>query len=321
MSVQHRRRIYIIIVVFIIALLIAIFLFAIQHNDVQSGKSGGIFHQDNNVTVADHHSDTSAKVFQVGADPVLLINGRNSNVDVHSGDTGSITVQVHAHNSSALLNSSNASIRYAQVQNKQGHDQVSIATDPGYQDIDYSIAAPATTNVQIVVDGGNIAVSGVGALKVDAGSGSLNIDAVKGPVNVSTDSGDINVRDTQGATTITGQSGSVHLTNVTGQVVVTTLSGDVTAQNAQLNGHSALQTTNGSVRFNGVLDPHGAYKMVTTSGDITLQLPANAAFHLNTSTNSGNVNNQFPGERAGGSLRPPLEATVGNGSISIEKMP
>lgn len=320
MPVQYGRRIYIIVAVFIIVLLIAILFVVSRHNDVQSGKNGSIFRQDNNITVADH-SDTTAKVFQVGDDPVLLIKGRNSNVDVHSGDGGSITVQVHAHNSSVLLNSSNANIRYDQVQNNQGHDQVSIATDPGYQDVDYSIAVPATTNVQIIVDGGNITVRGVGALKIAAGSGSLDIDTIKGLVNISTDSGDINARDIQGAITIAGQSGSVHLTNITGQVVATTQSGDVTAQNAQLNGHSTLQATSGSVRFNGALDPHGAYKMATTSGDITLQLPANAAFHLNANTDSVNVNNQFPGESAGGSLRPLLEAIVGNGSISIEKLP
>ncbi len=258
------------------------------------------------------------KTFLVGAHPLLVITGRNSNVDVHSGSAGSTTVQIRAHNSDASLDAG-TELRSNQALDSQGYDRLSVTTSPAYEDADYVVTVPAAARVQVSVDSGAIVVNGVSGASVDTGSGGLDIANVRGPVNARTDSGDITARNINGAMTIAGESGSLHISDVTGSLSATTQSGDVIAQDANLRGQSALKTTNGSVRFAGTLATQASYTMQTSSGDVDVMLPANAALQLNASTASGNIYNAFGSNITGGPARAQLSATVMHGSVTIEK--
>ena len=286
-----------------VVVLVVIMAVALVHGLVNSSTSG---------------SRQITKTFLVGAHPLLMINGRHSNVDVHSGSAGSITMQIQAHNSGALLDAG-TELRANQALDNQGYDRLNVTTSPAYEDVDYIVTAPAAARVQVAVDSGAIVVNGVSGASVDTGSGGLDIANVRGPVNVRTDSGDITARNINGAMTIAGESGSVRISDVTGSLSATTQSGDVIAQDANLHGQSALKTTNGSVRFAGTLATQGSYTMETSSGDVDVMLPANAALQLNASTASGSVYNAFGSSITGGPSRAQLSATVMHGSVTIEK--
>lgn len=79
------------------------------------------------------------------------------------------------------------------------------------------------------------------------------------------------------------------------------------------------KTQNGSVRFDGSIDPRGSYTMNTTSGDVDLTLPDNAAFALSATTASGNVENAFGGSVVGTAPRAQLSLHTRNGSIAVVK--
>jgi len=88
---------------------------------------------------------------------------------------------------------------------------------------------------------------------------------------------------------------------------------------ATLSGTSVMETNHGSVRFAGSIDSQGTYTMKTLSGDINLTLPGTTAFQLEANTGSGSVNNEFGSATVGDAPRARITATVGNGSITVNK--
>jgi DUF4097 and DUF4098 domain-containing protein YvlB len=257
--------------------------------------------------------------FQVGDHPLVIINGHGSNVNIHAGSAGSVTVTARKHGSNLGPDSNDTKIQYNHSLDNQGRDHLTIGSDPTFSDIDYDVTVPSSAQVQVVVDSGSIAASGISGISIDTGSGSLDVENVQGPVSIHTDSGDITARNIKGQATMEGGSGSIRVTGVNGQLKATTSSGDVVVREATLSGQSALKTNSGSVRFEGALDPRGTYQLSTNSGDIDLTLPDNAAFQLAATTGSGSVNNAFGSNLTGVAPRAQITATIGSGSVVVDK--
>jgi hypothetical protein len=257
--------------------------------------------------------------FQVGDHPLIVINGHGSDVDIHAGSAGSVTITAKRHGSGLGPNPNDTKILYNQSQDTQGRDHLTIGADPAFRDIDYDVTVPASAQVQVTVSSGSIAASGISGIAIDTGSGSLDVENVQGPVNIHTDSGDITARNLKGQMSMDADSGSIRVNAVNGQLKATTSSGDVVVRDATLSGQSALKTNSGSVRFEGSLDPKGTYQMATNSGDIDLTLPANAAFQLAATTGSGSINNAFGNNIVGATPRAQITATIGSGSVVVDK--
>ena len=259
--------------------------------------------------------------FQVGDHPLIVINGHGSDVNIHAGSAGSVTVTARKHGTNLGPNPNDTKALYNQSQDNQGRDHLTIGSDPAFRDIDYDVTVPASAQVQVIVNSGSIAASGISGISIDTGSGSLDVENVQGPVNIHTDSGDITARNLKGQMTMEAGSGSIRITGANGQLKATTSSGDVVVRQATLSGQSALKTNSGSVRFEGALDAKGTYQLSTNSGDIDLTLPANAAFQLAATTGSGSVNNAFGSNLTGTTPRAQITATIGSGSVVVNKAP
>lgn len=278
------------------------------------------FHHNNPADTNNTPPNPTVKNLQLAPHTLVIIDGHNSNITVSSGTTATMTITVRNHNTNFGPDDA-TTIHYDQSINAQGIAQLHISTDPAYKDIDYDITAPSTTILQINTDSGSVSINGISAATIHTANGGLDLANIQGPVNATTDSGDINAHDLKGTTTLQTSNGSIHLTSITGLVNATTQSGDVIASQVSLNGHSTLRTTNGSVRVNGTLDPHGTYTMATDSGDVDLTLPANSAFSLTASTSSGSVHNDFNNTTVGNAPRATITINVGNGSINIDRNP
>ena len=265
------------------------------------------------------HQEPVTHSFQVGDHPLIVINGHGSDVNIHAGSAGSVTVTARRHDSALGPNPNDTKVLYNQSQDNQGRDHLTIGSDPTFRDIDYDVTVPASAQVQVIVNSGSVAASGISGISIDTGSGSLDVENVQGPVNIHTDSGDITARNLKGQMTMEAGSGSIRITGANGQLKATTSSGDVVVRQATLSGQSALKTNSGSVRFEGALDAKGTYQLSTNSGDINLTLPANAAFQLAATTGSGSVNNAFGSNLIGTTPRAQITATVGSGSVVVNK--
>jgi len=308
---QHKGLKWLLLL--IVLALIVLFIVVAVH----SFTSNGVFSPANGTNPANQGPVTRS--FQVGDHSLIVINGHGSDVNIHAGSAGSVIVTARRHGSGLGPNSDDTKVLYNQSQDNQGRDHLTIGSDPAFRDIDYDVTVPASAQVQVVVNSGSIAASGISGISIDTGSGSLDVENVQGPVNIHTDSGDITARNIKGQMTMEAGSGSIRVTGASGQLKATTSSGDVVVREATLSGQSALKTNSGSVRFEGALDAQGTYQLSTHSGDIDLTLPANAAFQLAATTGSGSVNNAFGGNSVGAMPRAQITATIGSGSVVVNK--
>ncbi|GCF11872.1 DUF4097 family beta strand repeat-containing protein [Dictyobacter arantiisoli] len=314
----NRKKLALIIAVALLAvIIIGILVYNNSRNESDDAfvAGNGTAHSDAN----NGYLQPKKKSFSVGDHAVLVIKGHASDVSVHAGKVSSIIVVARRHSTDQGPNPNDTRILYDQSTDAQGHDHLTISTDPGFRDIDYDVTVPASTQAQVEVNSGSVSIDGIGGATVDTGSGSLDLEDIKGPLNAHTDSGDITVRQVTGDSVINGASGSLHITGVTGQLQAMTQSGDVVVQSATLRGQSVMKTNSGSVRFQGSLNPNGSYKMTTNSGDINLTLPNNAAFQLAASTGSGTVHNEFGADAVGSNPLAHITATIGSGSVSVNK--
>ncbi len=305
---QHKGLKWLLILILLAIIVLLIVVFATTY------ASNGTFSSANST-----NQGPVTRSFQVGDHPLVIINGHGSDVNIHAGSAGSVIVTARKHGSNLGPDSNDTNIQYNQSQDTQGRDHLTIGSDPAFHDIDYDVTVPANAQVQVAVNSGSIAASGISGISIDTGSGSLDVENVQGPVNIHTDSGDITARNIKGQATMEAGSGSIRVTGVNGQLKATTSSGDVVVRGASLNGQSTLKTNSGSVRFEGALDRRGSYQLATNSGDIDLTLPGNAAFQLAATTGSGSVNNAFGSNLVGTTPRAQITATIGSGSVVVNK--
>jgi hypothetical protein len=261
----------------------------------------------------------SPQSFVVGTDALLILKEQSGNVSVYPSNNNSITVTPRKHGTLVAPDPHDVHILYTRSSTAQGHDQLSVTTDPWLSNTDFVVSIPSTTAVQIVLNSGSIDAHAGHGLTASTGSGTISLDSVQGPINVHTESGDVTGNELSGPLTITAASGSIRLQKVSGQVNAQTWSGDVTVSASALAGTSRLQTQSGSVRFTGSLDPRGTYTMQTTNGDVDLTLPSNEAFLLQASTGSGTVQNDFGGNSTGSGPQAHLSLHTQNGSVMIVK--
>ena len=257
--------------------------------------------------------------FQVGAHPLLTIKGHECDVNIHAGHAGIINVIVHKRSTNLAPDPNAIHVLYDQSTDTQGRNHITVSTDPAYKDIDYDVTVPAATQVNIEVNAGSVAASGIAGIAIDTGSGSLELENIHGPLDVHTESGDITVQHIVGTMFMEASSGSIRANDIRGSLKAITRSGDVVAGDAVLNGQSILKTNSGSVSFTGSLDVKGSYQLETYSGDIDLTLPENAAFALNANIDSGSINNEFGGNQVGHTPRAQIMVSIRSGSVNVNK--
>ena len=305
---QNRPRIWLIVVILLVAALLAIIVPLVFLRVHQSSSDG-----------THASTGTGPQSFTVGSDALLSIKEQSGNVSIYPSKTNTITITPRNHGTLAAPDAHAVRILYTHSSTAQGNDQIAVTTDPWFSNTDFFITVPDTTAVSISLNNGSIDVHAGHGLTATTGSGSIAFDSIRGPVNVRTDSGDVTGSTITGPVAIADTSGSLKLQQITGEISAKTWSGDVIVHASALSGKSLLQTANGSVRFDGSLDPRGSYTMQTTNGDVDLTLPASAAFSLVASTASGNVQNAFGDGNIGGEPRAQLALHTQNGSIAVVK--
>jgi hypothetical protein len=305
---QSRPRTWLIVVIVLVAAVLAVITPLILLHAGQ-GPAG----------TAPISGGTGPQTFSVRAGTVLTVKEQRGDISVYPSNTNMITVTPRKHGTVLAPDAQSVRILYSRTHTVQGNDQITVTTDPWFSNTDFYVTIPETTSTQITLGAGSIDVHAGHGLSASTGSGSIALENVQGPIHVQAESGDVTGDALMGSLTIATSSGSIRLHRVTGQVHARTVSGDVSANASALSGISLLQTQNGSVRFDGSLDPHGSYTMQTTNGDIDLTLPANAAFSLDAGTTSGTIQNAFDSSTSSTLPRAQLSLQTQNGSIVIMK--
>lgn len=231
------------------------------------------------------NSSLPAQTFVVTSTPKLVVNATNGNVRIHAGNSENVVVSARERGFD-FSNENNVPVK-----TEQSGNTIDVSTSgnygsfPGSGRVDLDITVPATSS-----------------LEIHTTSGGINLEGVNGEVTLATNSGDI-----KGI-------------NLNGTFTVNTGSGDVELRQTVLQGQSSFVTSSGDVDIQGGLDPQGNYQFQTGSGNVDLKLPDDAAFHLDASSSSGEIDNGFEHRPTGSNTpsSPSIKINTGSGDISIQ---
>lgn len=162
---------------------------------------------------------------------------------------------------------------------------------------DLEINVPRGATVEIKTRSGDIEVSQVAIARIDNTSGDISLSNVTRGVEAKTISGDVSLSDSSGRILLRSVSGDVEASNIRATEAsddfnAHSTSGDINLDNVAQARLSA-NTTNGMITFTGRLAPRGNYDLNTFSGDVVLNIPADASFKLNARMQQGSINTDF----------------------------
>jgi hypothetical protein len=161
------------------------------------------------------------------------------------------------------------------------------------------VTVPRGATVEVQSRSGHVEVSDVAEARVRALSGDVEVRRVSQSVEVNCLSGDVSVEDSSGPVRVTTTSGDVEARNVRSlsgadYFEAKSASGDLTLEGVshrQVRGN----LVSGSILYTGALARGGSYTFSTISGEVTMELPANASFSLHAKVvASGDIDTDFP---------------------------
>lgn len=201
---------------------------------------------------------------------------------------------------------------------------VSLSMEPGGHrggNADLDITVPFGTRVVLEGFSTPFSVRGVkGEASVQTMSGSVAVSDAVGNVSVESVSGRIDVTGVSGDLSAESVSGRVTLTDVDGDITTESVSGSITIARANSRTVRA-ETVQGSVTYDGSIDPSGNYAFTTHAGTVTLAVPPNAGATVTLETFSGTVDSDFPVTMESGTSRrgheSKFEFRIGDGRSRI----
>jgi hypothetical protein len=161
------------------------------------------------------------------------------------------------------------------------------------------LTVPRGATVEIESRTGHVEVSDVSEARVKALSGDVEVRRVSRAVEVSCLSGDVSVSDSTGSVRVVSVSGDVEARNLRtasagDEFEVKSTSGDVTIESVG-HAHVSGSAISGQILYTGALARGGSYDFRTISGEVTLELPADASFNLHAKVVvSGEIVTDFP---------------------------
>jgi DUF4097 and DUF4098 domain-containing protein YvlB len=164
---------------------------------------------------------------------------------------------------------------------------------------DVTLTVPRGAMVRIQTRDGAISANGVAEVYAVTQNGDISVERATRSVEVCSVGGSVSVRDSSGRVSINSVGGAIEAADLhpaeTGDAFeAVSVSGEM---NLQQIGHAQVsaRTTNGNVNLVGPLARGGRYGFRTMSGDINLELPADASFRLNAKVSQeGDIVTDFP---------------------------
>lgn len=149
---------------------------------------------------------------------------------------------------------------------------------------DVELEVPHGSTIQVQTRDGDIHIVGVAAAYAGSQNGDIAIERASKLVEAGSVGGSISLKDSTGRINLSSAGGMVDVTNCkpassVDTFEVNTVSGDVQLTDVT-NRKLIVKTVNGSVTLAGSLAQGGQYGFNTLSGDVILELPADASFHI-----------------------------------------
>lgn len=149
---------------------------------------------------------------------------------------------------------------------------------------DVEMDVPAGAAVQAQTHDGDIRIAGIAKAYAGSQNGDITIERVTRLVEAGTLGGSILLKDSSGRGSLKSAGGIVEAVNLRGvdasdALEVFTVSGDVQLDRVSIR-KVAVNSVSGAVTMSGALAKQGYYNFSNMTGDLLLELPADASFRL-----------------------------------------
>ena len=238
--------------------------------------------------------------FAVGANPRLVVRGFNGRIRVRAGEPGSIRVRARLKRPRG--------IKYSAVQ--EG-DLVTVEAKPDRQSEGFlhglsrqnsgtniEVTVPVTTSVDLATSNGPVELQGTESSGV--------VQTKNGPIRVENFKGDLNATTKNAPITVKTLSGSAELSSSNSRVSI-----------EDAHGRFDARTTNGTIKFQGSIEPKSSNRLSTVNGNIKVALDADPSLKLTAATVNGRIRCEVSGFVASVEKRQQLKGTVGEGEAEL----
>ena len=239
---------------------------------------------------------TFQRSFQVSGPVDLDVLTRSGDVTVHNGPAGSVSISGKIYVSDRWFGGDHRA-DVAEIEKNPPIQQSGNNIKIDYLNfhnisIDYDITVPADTTLTTRSGSGDQTIEGLNRkMTLESGSGDMRLTAITGEVRLRTGSGDVQAHDISGPIDAEAGSGDIRVTEKSsGNVRAHTGSGSI--ELSGVNGTAWAETGSGDVTVEG--KQTGDWEVRTGSGNVNLRLPSDAAFDLDASTSSGNLEVEQP---------------------------
>jgi Putative adhesin len=188
-------------------------------------------------------------------------------------------------------------------------------------DVQYDLTVPVGTRVLMHSASGDLHARGThGEIEARSISGDVVVDDVVRGATLESVSGEIQARTVDGDLRARSVSGDIDLDAVTGDITVSSVSGHAYISGARAR-VARMESVSGDLSYTGPLDPTGTYDFRAHSGNVRLELPADAGALLSIDTFSGDIDTDFPltigPSSDNGPPRHHVDTTLGSGGAHV----
>lgn len=185
--------------------------------------------------------------------------------------------------------------------------------------VDFQVTVPSQVSLKIRSINGDVKCSQLdGFLKVNSVSGDLILEGSGEGADCESVSGDIEIKEVKGDANLKTISGNITVGNITGSAKAESVSGSIKLNNIEKAKIVDVNTLSGDIDYTGDIGAEGSFTFKTHSGDLKINLPANAAFELEVKTFSGSIESDFEISLSGKFSGKELRGTVNGGGADLE---
>jgi DUF4097 and DUF4098 domain-containing protein YvlB len=216
-------------------------------------------------------TETRDDAFTVGGAPRLVVNSENGSIEVDAGPDNEVSVQATLRGVDRIdydVSQSGDTIT-VDVRIERAWWMFSSAG------VDVSITAPAGTELDLETSNGAVELYGI--------HGSASARTSNGRVAIENASGDFEARTSNGRIDVDGFEGTLYLRTSNGKVDL-----------REVNGEVDVDTSNGEIWYSGNMTPGGRNRLVSSNGDVDVELRGTPSVVLDAETSNGRVTSELP---------------------------
>jgi DUF4097 and DUF4098 domain-containing protein YvlB len=215
-------------------------------------------------------TETRDDSFSVNGTTTLVVNSDNGWIKVNAGTNNEVRVQA------TLRGIDRIDYEVSQVGNTitvlAEIDQGWFISNVG---VDITITAPVNADVELETSNGAIELNGIeGTGTLRTSNGKIVLENVKGDFEGETSNGKIEVDTFEGTAFLRTSNGGLDLQGVTGEV--------------------DAETSNGGVSYSGDMIAGGDNRLITSNGNVDVELLGTPSIKLDASTSNGDIASELP---------------------------